>query len=145
MMLERTIFAGYGVYAVDHPGFGLSEGLHGYFSNFNDIVDNVIEQYTKNKGLNRLTIRVKETLSSMPTAAGTLSSHRLNLSIGSEVKQIAGYMEALFRMCIGEINFAVNVTGRIMAVRLSALLQMLVKCNNPLVMEKNDKTVGRLN
>ncbi|KAA8529155.1 hypothetical protein F0562_034046 [Nyssa sinensis] len=49
--IARHIAAsGYGVYAVDHPGFGLSEGLHGYISNFDDIVDNVIEQYTKIKG-----------------------------------------------------------------------------------------------
>ncbi|KAJ0677870.1 putative 2-acylglycerol O-acyltransferase [Helianthus annuus] len=47
---KRIAAAGYGVYAIDHPGFGLSEGLHGYCSNFNDIVDNVIEQYTKIKG-----------------------------------------------------------------------------------------------
>ncbi|PSR91159.1 Caffeoylshikimate esterase [Actinidia chinensis var. chinensis] len=41
--------SGYGVYAVDHPGFGLSEGLHGYIPSFDDIADNVIEQYTKIK------------------------------------------------------------------------------------------------
>ncbi|MCL7024647.1 hypothetical protein MKW94_020104 [Papaver nudicaule] len=37
--------AGYGVYAVDHPGFGLSEGLHGYIPSFDDLVDNVIERF----------------------------------------------------------------------------------------------------
>ncbi|KAI8539120.1 hypothetical protein RHMOL_Rhmol09G0156200 [Rhododendron molle] len=42
--------SGYGVYAVDHPGFGLSEGLHGYIPSFDHIVDNVIEQYAKIKG-----------------------------------------------------------------------------------------------
>lgn len=42
--------SGYGVYAIDHPGFGLSEGLHGYVSSFDDLVDNVIEQYTRIKG-----------------------------------------------------------------------------------------------
>ncbi|KVI05361.1 Alpha/beta hydrolase fold-1, partial [Cynara cardunculus var. scolymus] len=47
---KRIAAAGYGVYAIDHPGFGLSEGLHGYVPSFNDIVDNVIEQYTKIKG-----------------------------------------------------------------------------------------------
>uniref|UniRef100_A0A5B7APD6 Putative caffeoylshikimate esterase n=1 Tax=Davidia involucrata TaxID=16924 RepID=A0A5B7APD6_DAVIN len=47
---KRIAASGYGVYAVDHPGFGLSEGLHGYIPNFDDIVDNVIEQYTKIKG-----------------------------------------------------------------------------------------------
>lgn len=40
---------GYAVYALDHPGFGLSDGLHGYISNFDELVDNVIEQYTKIK------------------------------------------------------------------------------------------------
>ncbi|KAD2804277.1 hypothetical protein E3N88_37654 [Mikania micrantha] len=45
---KRIAASGYGVYAIDHPGFGLSEGLHGYVSNFN--VDNIIEQYTKVKG-----------------------------------------------------------------------------------------------
>ncbi|RZC61222.1 hypothetical protein C5167_022981 [Papaver somniferum] len=44
--IARAIAAsGYGVYAVDHPGFGLSEGLHGYISSFDDLVDNVIERF----------------------------------------------------------------------------------------------------
>lgn len=47
---RRIAGSGYGVYAVDHPGFGLSDGLHGYISNFDDLVDNVIEQYAKIKG-----------------------------------------------------------------------------------------------
>ncbi|KAK6128518.1 hypothetical protein DH2020_037727 [Rehmannia glutinosa] len=41
---------GYGVFAMDYPGFGLSEGLHGYIPNFDDIVDDVIEHYSKVKG-----------------------------------------------------------------------------------------------
>lgn len=47
---KQIAASGYGVYAIDHPGFGLSEGLHGYVSSFDDIVDNVIEQYTIIKG-----------------------------------------------------------------------------------------------
>lgn len=43
--------SGYGVYAIDHPGFGLSEGLHGYVPDFDAIVDNVNEQYKKMKGI----------------------------------------------------------------------------------------------
>lgn len=43
---------GYAVYALDHPGFGLSDGLHGYISNFDELVDNVTEQYMKIKGVN---------------------------------------------------------------------------------------------
>ncbi|CAI9775145.1 unnamed protein product [Fraxinus pennsylvanica] len=42
--------SGYGIYAIDHPGFGLSEGLHGYVPSFDGVVDNVIEQYTIIKG-----------------------------------------------------------------------------------------------
>ncbi|KAL2558999.1 alpha/beta-hydrolase superfamily protein [Forsythia ovata] len=42
--------SGYGVYAIDHPGFGLSEGLHGYVPSFDGVVDNVIEQYKIIKG-----------------------------------------------------------------------------------------------
>ncbi|EPS64100.1 hypothetical protein M569_10681, partial [Genlisea aurea] len=37
--------SGYGVYAMDHPGFGLSEGLHGYVPSFNVLVDNAIELF----------------------------------------------------------------------------------------------------
>ncbi|KAK9277045.1 hypothetical protein L1049_006584 [Liquidambar formosana] len=47
---KRIAASGYGVYALDHPGFGLSEGLHGYIPSFDELVDNVIEQYTKIKG-----------------------------------------------------------------------------------------------
>ncbi|KAI7748281.1 hypothetical protein M8C21_000972 [Ambrosia artemisiifolia] len=32
---KRIAAAGYGVYAIYHPGFRLSEGLHSYCSNFN--------------------------------------------------------------------------------------------------------------
>ncbi|GAV89145.1 Abhydrolase_6 domain-containing protein [Cephalotus follicularis] len=42
--------SGYAVYALDYPGFGLSEGLHGYIPRFEDLADVVIEQYTKIKG-----------------------------------------------------------------------------------------------
>eukprot|EP00257_Ricinus_communis_P023681 XP_015583731.1 caffeoylshikimate esterase isoform X1 [Ricinus communis] len=48
---RRIADSGYGVYALDHPGFGLSQGLHGYIPSFDDLVDNVIEQYTKIKSL----------------------------------------------------------------------------------------------
>jgi len=36
---------------MDYPGFGLSEGLHGYIPNFDDLVDDVIEHYTQIKGM----------------------------------------------------------------------------------------------
>ncbi|CAI9096187.1 OLC1v1032272C1 [Oldenlandia corymbosa var. corymbosa] len=42
--------AGYAVYAIDHPGFGLSGGLHGYVPSFDGVVDNVIELYKIMKG-----------------------------------------------------------------------------------------------
>ncbi|KAG7032494.1 Caffeoylshikimate esterase, partial [Cucurbita argyrosperma subsp. argyrosperma] len=42
--------SGYAVYAMDYPGFGLSEGLHGYIPSFDQLVDDVIEQYKKFKG-----------------------------------------------------------------------------------------------
>ncbi|KAG0567170.1 hypothetical protein KC19_7G116000 [Ceratodon purpureus] len=37
--------AGYGVYGMDYPGFGMSEGLHGYIPNMGNLVDDIIEQY----------------------------------------------------------------------------------------------------
>ncbi|XP_042962969.1 caffeoylshikimate esterase-like isoform X2 [Carya illinoinensis] len=42
--------SGYAVYALDHPGFGLSEGLHGYIPSFDELAYNVIENYSKIKG-----------------------------------------------------------------------------------------------
>ncbi|KAF7819878.1 caffeoylshikimate esterase-like [Senna tora] len=41
--------AGYGVFAMDYPGFGLSEGLHAYIPNFDNLVDDVIEHFSKIK------------------------------------------------------------------------------------------------
>lgn len=35
---------------MDYPGFGLSDGLHGYIENFDQLVDDVIEHYSKIKG-----------------------------------------------------------------------------------------------
>ncbi|KAI3689987.1 hypothetical protein L2E82_47960 [Cichorium intybus] len=55
---KRIAASGYGVYAIDHPGFGLSKGLHGYITNFGDLVDNAIEQY----------IKIKEWLQALPSA-----------------------------------------------------------------------------
>lgn len=53
--IARHIAAsGYAVYAMDYPGFGLSEGLHGYIPSFDELVDDVIEQYKKFKGLVRV-------------------------------------------------------------------------------------------
>lgn len=48
---KQIAAAGYAVYAMDYPGFGLSEGLHGFISSFDQLADDVIEQYTKIKGL----------------------------------------------------------------------------------------------
>lgn len=36
---------------MDYPGFGLSEGLHGFIPSFDRIVDDVIEHYSKVKGV----------------------------------------------------------------------------------------------
>ncbi|XP_031499191.2 caffeoylshikimate esterase-like [Nymphaea colorata] len=47
---KRIAAEGYGVFAMDYPGFGLSQGLHGYIPSFDELVEDVIEQYTKIKG-----------------------------------------------------------------------------------------------
>ncbi|XP_057522218.1 caffeoylshikimate esterase isoform X2 [Amaranthus tricolor] len=46
---RKLALAGYGVCAMDYPGFGLSDGLHGYIKNFDQLVDDVIEHYSKIK------------------------------------------------------------------------------------------------
>ncbi|KAK4260843.1 hypothetical protein QN277_003907 [Acacia crassicarpa] len=51
---KRIAASGYDVYAMDYPGFGLSEGLHGYISNFDDLVDDVIEQFSSIKSRSEL-------------------------------------------------------------------------------------------
>ncbi|KAF3332669.1 caffeoylshikimate esterase-like isoform X3 [Carex littledalei] len=44
---RKIASAGYGVYALDYPGFGLSEGLHGYIPSFDAMVDDVVEHFSK--------------------------------------------------------------------------------------------------
>ncbi|GAB2232918.1 hypothetical protein Droror1_Dr00011986 [Drosera rotundifolia] len=39
--------SGYGIFAMDYPGFGLSDGLHGYIPSFDGLVDDVIENFSK--------------------------------------------------------------------------------------------------
>ncbi|XVF71637.1 hypothetical protein PTKIN_Ptkin12aG0055000 [Pterospermum kingtungense] len=46
---RKLVLCGYGVFAMDYPGFGLSEGLHCYIPSFDRLVDDVIEQYSKVK------------------------------------------------------------------------------------------------
>ncbi|XP_057837237.1 caffeoylshikimate esterase isoform X2 [Cryptomeria japonica] len=46
---KKIAASGYGVFSMDYPGFGLSEGLHGYIPNFDELVDDVIEHFSKVK------------------------------------------------------------------------------------------------
>ncbi|XP_073003295.1 caffeoylshikimate esterase-like [Typha latifolia] len=48
---KRIAASGYAVYAMDYPGFGLSYGLHGYIPSFDGMVDHVIEQYARIRGM----------------------------------------------------------------------------------------------
>ncbi|KAL2896326.1 Caffeoylshikimate esterase [Bienertia sinuspersici] len=46
---RKLASAGFGVCAMDYPGFGLSDGLHGYIESFDGLVNDVIEHYSKIK------------------------------------------------------------------------------------------------
>ncbi|KAL8123878.1 caffeoylshikimate esterase-like isoform X1 [Apium graveolens] len=46
---RKLASSGYGVFAMDYVGFGLSEGLHGFVPSFEKLVDDVIEHYSKVK------------------------------------------------------------------------------------------------
>uniref|UniRef100_A0A2P2MQ91 Serine aminopeptidase S33 domain-containing protein n=2 Tax=Rhizophora mucronata TaxID=61149 RepID=A0A2P2MQ91_RHIMU len=46
---RKLATSGYGVFAMDYPGFGLSEGLHAYIPSFKMLVDDVVEHFSKVK------------------------------------------------------------------------------------------------
>jgi alpha-beta hydrolase superfamily lysophospholipase len=71
--------AGYGVFAMDYPGFGLSEGLHCYIPSFDSLVDDVIEIYSKIKG----TLNVVNTMLKLNNA--NLLCVRISYLSGREV------------------------------------------------------------
>ena len=48
---RKLALSGYGFFAMDYPGFGLSDGLHAYIPSFDELVDDVVEHYSKVKGV----------------------------------------------------------------------------------------------
>ncbi|CAJ2636980.1 unnamed protein product [Trifolium pratense] len=46
---RKLASSGFGVFAMDYPGFGLSDGLHGYIPSFENLVNDVIEHFSKIK------------------------------------------------------------------------------------------------
>ncbi|KAL6010884.1 hypothetical protein ACLOJK_001326 [Asimina triloba] len=46
---KKLASSGYGVFSMDYPGMGLSEGLHGYIPSFEKIVDDAVEHFSKVK------------------------------------------------------------------------------------------------
>lgn len=47
---RKLASSGYGVFSMDYPGFGLSDGLHGYIPCFENLVNDVVEHFSKIKG-----------------------------------------------------------------------------------------------
>jgi acylglycerol lipase len=46
---RKLASSGFGVFALDYPGFGLSDGLHGYIPSYENLVNDVIEHFSKIK------------------------------------------------------------------------------------------------
>ncbi|XP_065855406.1 caffeoylshikimate esterase-like isoform X2 [Euphorbia lathyris] len=46
---RKLALSGYGVFAMDYPGFGLSEGLHGFIPSLDKLVDDVADHFSKVK------------------------------------------------------------------------------------------------
>lgn len=73
--------SGYGVFAMDFPGFGLSEGLHGYIPSFDKLVDDVVEHYSKVKGMifmNHFFLIITTEIESLTPHFGNLDASQLS-------------------------------------------------------------------
>ncbi|RYR12240.1 hypothetical protein Ahy_B04g069766 [Arachis hypogaea] len=92
---RKIALAGYRVFAMDYPGFGLSQGLHGYIPNFDGLVDDVIEHYSKIKELRKAAETHKDNLSALMIRTVT----QLQRLARRRRKQVAASSEAC---CDGE-------------------------------------------